>query len=72
MNRVLNKQFGLRVGPTRPLAEGASRNHYTSTSRRLLSVSVKEILASTARHHGVRVSPYAAIRSQQPVVTWRS
>lgn len=46
------------------------RNHYTSTSLRVLSVSVKEILASTARHHGVCVSPYAAIRSQQPVVTW--
>jgi putative transposase len=46
------------------LAEGSSRHRHESTSRRLRSVSVKEILAATARHHGVKASQYAAFRSQ--------
>lgn len=45
-------------------ADGASRPRHASTIRRIRSVSVKEILAVTARRHGVRVSRYAAFRSQ--------
>ena len=42
----------------------AKDNSLVLASRRLRSVSVKEILAATARHHGVRVSQYTAFRSQ--------
>jgi len=46
------------------LAEGSSRHRHESTSRRLRSVSVAEILTATASHHGVKASQYAAYRSR--------
>ena len=46
------------------VAEGTNRQRHESTSRRLRSVSVKEILWATAARHGVDASQYAAFRSQ--------
>ena len=46
------------------LAEGTSRHRHESTSRRLRSVSVEEVLAATASQHGLQPSQYAAFRSQ--------
>jgi hypothetical protein len=46
------------------LAEGSSRHRHESTSRRLHSVSVEEIVAATARYHSVKASQYAAFRGQ--------
>ena len=46
------------------LADGGSRHRHQSTSRRLRSVSVEEMLAATASEHAVDRSDYAAFRSQ--------
>jgi len=45
------------------LAEGTDRHRHESTSRRLHSVSVEEILEATASRHGVDASQYAEFRS---------
>ena len=45
------------------LAEGTDRHRHESTSRRLHSVSVEEILEATASQHGVAASQYAKFRS---------
>ncbi len=46
------------------LAAETRRQRHQSTSRRLRSVSVEEVLAATASQHGVQPSQYAAFRSQ--------
>jgi hypothetical protein len=46
------------------LAEGGRHHRHQSTSRRLRSVSVGEILTATASAHGVDRSDYAGFRSQ--------
>jgi len=46
------------------VAEGSSSHRQRSTSRRLRSVSVQEILSATANAHGVDRSQYALFRSQ--------
>jgi hypothetical protein len=44
-------------------AEGGNERKLQSTSRRLKSVSVDEIIRATAREHGVSASEYAQFRS---------
>ena len=44
-------------------AEGGNERKLQSTSRRLKSVSVDEIIRATARDHGVSASEYAQFRS---------
>ena len=45
------------------LAEGTDRQRHESTSRRLHSVSVEEIVEATAARHGEDASQYAKFRS---------
>ena len=45
------------------LAEGGNGHRHRSTSRRLKSVSVEEIVTATASAHGVESSEYAVFRS---------
>jgi len=46
------------------LAEGGNARKLRSASRRLRSVSVKEIVDATAKEHGVSASEYAQFRSR--------
>lgn len=46
------------------IADGGDRKRHESTSRRLQSVSVDEILNATAEYHGVKPTDYAKFRSQ--------
>jgi REP element-mobilizing transposase RayT len=48
------------------LAEGSRPGRHQSTSRRLKSVSVEQILATVAAHHGVSKEDYARFRSPAP------
>ena len=48
------------------LAEGSNRNRHQSTSRRLKTISVDEILQAVASHHEVEAESYAQFRSQAP------
>ena len=48
------------------LASGDDEQRHRSTSRRLKSVSVQEIVDATAAAHGVQPSQYAEFRSQAP------
>jgi hypothetical protein len=45
------------------LAEGTDRQRHESTSRRLHSVTVEEIIEATASRHGVEASQYAEFHS---------
>ncbi len=45
------------------LAEGANRHRHESTSRRVHSIGVDEILRATASQHGIDAVQYAAFRS---------
>ena len=48
------------------LAAGKNRTRHESTSRRLKSVSVEDVLNATATLHGVDASDYAKFRSRAP------
>ena len=48
------------------IADDGDRKRHESTSRRLQSVSVDEILDATAEYHGAEPSDYAKFRSQAP------
>ena len=48
------------------MADGSDRSRHQSTSRRLKSVRVDEILAAVANYHAVNVEDYQRFRSQAP------
>ncbi len=56
------------------LAEGDDPHRHQSTSRRLRTVSVKEILSVTSMEHGVEALDYAGFRSSaagRDMAAWR-